>query len=558
MNHYTSIKSFLLTCIVCVTIITASFGQANIPAIYLNPVINNKTAKGIQVRYAFHQQTAQATVLYFDLMQPYLQRTSDTIAQLSVKDKNGDACYKHSGDTVIDTRTLQVWKPARTIAGDITVDYFVHTAIAFPVKRGPHIDLQAAGNGLSGSLTGILLLPLLGDTISTKLAWQLPADHHAVSSAGEGDVTIHTDFTSFLSTQFMEGSFFAYPKENRSKGFSFFALGQDANEMQLAAAWPGKAYNVLREKLLGSKDKPFRVFIRTYDGGPLQSGVAVNGCFTVYLPPGMPALTADIHSLIAHEMVHAFVEGLNSEEEGLNDWYNEGIADYLSLKIPYEAGLYTPGEYDTLINEEAALYYTNAIRETPEKDIPAVKWSGRNAWSIGYSRGALYFTNLDAKLKRFTQGKLTVTDLINEITQLNRSAKKATDSSWINLLQEKAGDWAVKDWQDMMNGKLIIPEPDCYPGFALTQITTGIFDLGFKQPLSIRAGEHIKDLDTNSAAAKAGLEDGDEIANTIAINDAYTSYDNTLTITVRRNGALIPITFKPRKGKYVAYKWTKQ
>jgi predicted metalloprotease with PDZ domain len=63
--------------------------------------------------------------------------------------------------------------------------------------------------------------------------------------------------------------------------------------------------------------------------------------------------------LIAHETVHAFVGSLHAQE-GEDDWYSEGIADYLCMVLPLEAGLYTPAEFGKLINEEA--HFTTPMR----------------------------------------------------------------------------------------------------------------------------------------------------------------------------------------------------
>ncbi|MDJ1501645.1 hypothetical protein [Xanthocytophaga agilis] len=58
-----------------------------------------------------------------------------------------------------------------------------------------------------------------------------------------------------------------------------------------------------------------------------------------------------------------------------------------------------------------------------------------------------------------------------------------------------------------------------------------------------------------SAAEKAGLLEEDEIATTIAINPTYSSYTLPVTITVRRAGHVISITFQPRRGQVDAIEW---
>lgn len=538
----------------------ASFGQTSfIKEIHLTPHFDNKgnaIDMGVAYRLFFADTIGAHDVeLFFDKMQPFLERKKDVVTNLKVTDDKGIVPFKITEDVNKNDAVLQHWVSTRAVTATALVNYVVPVAVPFPVKRGPHIDLQAAGGGLSGAFNGFLLLPPLRDTIDIRIIWHLPKGQMAVTTFGLGNCTIKSSVTNLLNCQFLAGPLFSYPVTGANKGFGMYALGRTKDEMNSSIAWPEKAYEQLRQQLNGSANESFRFFIRTYDGGPLNSGVATNGSFLIYLPASQKATDPKLKSLVAHEMVHAFLLGLNSKTEGLDDWYNEGIADYLSIKIPYETGLYSKEYYDTLINQEAALYYTNIYRETPEKDIPAIKWSGRNAWSLGYSRGALYFTNLDAKLRRLTSGKVSVISLVNKITALNKKGVKADDSAWVQLLRKDAGEWAVDDWKTMMSGKLLLPEPDAYPGWEMHKIQIGLFDMGFSLPKSIRAGEHIKRLAKDSPAALAGLQEGDEIAITIAINDAYSSYTMPITITVKRDGNLIPITFKPYQGSIVGIKW---
>jgi hypothetical protein len=537
-----------------------SFAQTSfIKEIHLTPHFNNKgNAISMGVNYSLYFTDTAAVhdvELFFDKMQPFLERKTDVVTDLKVTDDNGAVALKIADDVNKYDAVMQHWVSTRAVTGVVAVTYVVPVAVPFPVKRGPHIDLQAAGGGLCGAFNGFLLIPALPDTINIRIIWHLPNGQMAVTTFGVGDCTIKSSRSNLLNCQFMAGPLFSYPAGGANKGFGMYALGRTKDEMDGSIAWPEKAYEQLRRQLNGSADESFRFFIRTYDGGPLNSGVATNGSFLIYLPASQQATDPELKSLIAHEMVHAFLLGLSSKTEGLDDWYNEGIADYLAIKIPYTAGLYSKEYYATLINKEAALYYTNIYRETPEKDFPTIKWSGRNAWSLGYSRGAIYFANLDAKLRRLTTGKVSVISLVNAITALNKQGVKADDSTWVQLIRKDAGEWAVDDWKKMMSGKLMVPEPDAYPGWEPHKIQIGFFDMGFSLPKSIRAGQHIKGLEKNSPAALAGLQEGDEIATTITINDAYVSYTKSITITVQRDSKLIPITFKPYQGNTEGIEW---
>ncbi len=551
--------SFLLLLLV----ITSAVKAQDLPIIkeiHLSPDLDRSgKAVGLHVNYSVQYNTDKShdLKLLFNSLQPYLDRSTDVVTRLSVIDTQGAVSYRAYPDTNINDLSLQVWKGNRPVKGkNIKIDYHIPVAVSIPKRRGPHIDLQATGGGLAGAFTSFLLYPEMLNSVDLSLKWYLPKGFMAVTSKGENDCQIKADLSELMFCQFIVGKMFAYPEGRRSNGFSLYALGRKSDEMKQAASWVEKVYAHLRNRLNGKAENPFRIFIRTYEGGPLASGVAVMGGYTLYLPPSEDATSADIHSLIAHETVHAFVGSLHAQE-GEDDWYSEGIADYLCMVLPLEAGLYTPAEFGKLINEEAALYYTNAIREVSEKDIPSVKWSGRNAWSIGYSRGAMYFANLEAKLKRI-HSQVTVVALINQITQQAEAGEYVTKHTWEKLLATSVGQWAVEDWKAMLSGKLIVPEPDIYEGYTVRKITTGVFDLGFAKPMKVQKGEIVKGLDPNSEAAKAGLQEGDEILASININKTYTSYSNTLSIPVLRKGKKYTISFQPRKGSFEAYEFVKK
>lgn len=533
-----------------------------IPVISITPYFDESgAAAGVDVRYEVKPgrsaQDAAPMSLFYNTFSPYLDRNTDSIAGLTAIDAIGPVTFTQAADSSLYGLTMQTWTSDRAIKGTLAVSYRVPVALAHPKRRGPHMELQTAGQGLSGTFTSFMLIPYLGESITTSMVWNLPAGQRFVSSMGEGSLAIQASVTDFLFTQFLAGPLFTYPEGDRSKGLSLFALGRSSRECHEGAMWIEQVYRQMQRQLGGDADEPFRIFIRSYDGGPLSSGSARPNAYTLYLAPEDKLNSTDIHCLIAHETVHAFTGRLASLGND-SDWYNEGIADFLALTIPYDSGLYTEAEFETLVNQEAALYYTSVFRTLPARDIPRIKWSGRNAWATGYSRGCMYFINLDAKLRRDQDGTVRALDLINEITESTKFGQTANDSLWLALLAKRAGQWAVDDWNNMIAGNLIVPEPDAFAGYQVQEIRTGVFDLGFGHPLRVARGETIAHLDTASAAALAGMKEGDVISRTIDINKAYVSFDSELTIPVTRAGTPLAITYKPRQGSQVAYKWVRR
>lgn len=140
---------------------------------------------------------------------------------------------------------------------------------------------------------------------------------------------------------------------------------------------------------------------------------------------------------------------------------------------------------------------------------------------------------------------------------MKKRGEKITSDSWAHLLKDAAGTWELADYEKILSGKLLIPADDAFgERFKRKPVKAGFFDLGFDDPKSIKAGEHIKNLRANSPAAKAGLKEGDIINNDVDLLPLYKSYSKSLTFDVRRNGKIIPITYHPRSTPASAYKWT--
>ena len=82
------------------------------------------------------------------------------------------------------------------------------------------------------------------------------------------------------------------------------------------------------------------------------------------------------------------------------------------------------------------------------------------------------------------------------------------------------------------------------------------FELGFDSKSLISQPRIVHGLVPGSAAAAAGLRDGDEIAAPVGGLDSIQGDQNaTLTLQIRRNGAVTPLTYLPRGEITDAYQW---
>jgi hypothetical protein len=514
--------------------------------------------EGIRVSYelsALSKLPGTSLFLYFDTLEPALQRTRDQVKELVAEDAAGAVSFlvpvqQKQGDTL-----NQVWQTTRPVQGPFRVSYFVPVAEPLPNKRGPHIDLQAAGNGISGAFVSFLLAPPLKGTLELQVHWDLPAGQTAVSSYALGDFNRRITLTDLRTTLFLAGPLETYPSSLLEGGISFYALGLSSGELAEIAGWASKAYEAERAAFHGPIGEPFRFLIRSYAGGPITSGRADLGAFMLYIPAGAKPKSLALHSLIAHEMVHALIRDLDDAPEDEGDWYTEGTADYFAIVLPYKASLFDPCEYVTVVNEEAAMYYTNSLRDIPNRDLTKMMWTGRNAWTVPYARGALYFADLDEKLRQ-RHAHVAVLDLVNETSRRIRLGAPANNQTWRDVLARRAGKWAVSDWTRMLQGRLILPLDAFGEAMKGVPVSIGFFDLGFEKPERLNAGSRVAQVQPESPAAKAGLRDGDTLIESLDLNPYYRSFGDPMTLHVLHDSVPTFITYDPHMGSHPGMKWT--
>lgn len=517
-------------------------------------------ANGMAVKYSYTPapDSKAPLTLELDTLEPGLERSTDVVAGLVASDDRGALPLQNQGRREKGPRTYETWTTARPTSGTVHVSYRMHVARNVVTKRGPVVDLQAAGGGVSGGYVGFLVLPdIAGATLDTQVHWNLPPGEKAVSSYGEGDYRGTFTADKLTGALFLAGPVKTYraPGQAKGAGLEVHGLGIPQKQLESAGGWAARAYAAEVKAFNLGNARPYRFMIRSYDGGANPSGRAAEQSFLLYVPPGADPGTNTLHNTVAHEMVHSLARYLEKEDVD-GDWYTEGMADYLALVIPDTAGLYTPSDYLELVKSQSAGYYTNAKRSVPNSGIAATVWTGRNAWLLPYNRGAMYFADLDAKL-RSRGAKVSVLDLANEMSRRIDAGEPADRHTWLDVLSARTGPWAIRDWNDMMDGKIIFPVAGAFgPCMHARKQDVRIFDLGFSSPVRLNAGSVIGGLKQGSPAELAGLRNGDLLVTSTDINPAATSLDEPVVLHVRRNGKPMTISFDPRGGSQSGQAWT--
>lgn len=536
----------------------------DVPTLELNLApthATNGSADGMAVSYTYTAPPAgkpAPLTLQFDTLEPGLQRSSDVVTELKVSDDKGSLSVGPAVRKEQGPHSFMTWTTSRPVTGTLHVAYRVPVAPGKVARRGPQLDLQAAGNGVSGGFIAILALPeSASPRIDTRVTWQLAQGETAVTSYGEGDYTGTFTLARLNDTLFLAGPVTIYrrPGQASDDGLTIYGLGVAREKLEGAGGWASAAYAAEVKGFRLEGHRPYRFMVRSFTGGSGPSGRAAEHSFMLYVPPGADPGTDDLHYVVAHEMVHSLARYLEKEDVD-GDWYTEGLANYLGITVPGAAGLYTPERYAGLVEAESTSYYTNARRSLPNTELAKTAWLGRNAWLLPYNRGAMYFADLDAKLKAHGAG-VTVLDLANEMSARIDAGAPSDRTTWLDVLSKHAGAWAFDDWNAMMEGKTIFPADGAFGACMHSRRTdVRIFDLGFATPVGLSAGSTIGGLVPGSRAAQAGLRDGDVLEARVDISPLFRSIDKPVELPVRRDGKSLTIRYNPSAGSTPGLTWT--
>jgi len=151
--------------------------------------------------------------------------------------------------------------------------------------------------------------------------------------------------------------------------------------------------------------------------------------------------------------------------QGVSSWFSEGLTSYYTLVLPLRGGFETVEEYADGINRLAERYYTSpAIRMSAEA-IAEVGFGDEAIRSTPYSRGAVYFADLDARIRARSEGSRSLDDLMRKIFHRRQDDPDYNfdHDAWIEAITAELGPEAAAEFNArIIEGELIIPVSDAF------------------------------------------------------------------------------------------------
>ncbi|WP_293373103.1 hypothetical protein [Phenylobacterium sp.] len=512
-------------------------------------------AVDITLRIPAADAPAGAAVLNLGIVIANTDTVANTLTGLSASDDAGPLPLSVKDDPPA-IEYERHWIAGRDVKGTLTVHYRAPVDDTPPARgSGPPYSLRTEGGGVSAVGNTFILLPEGSRARPIALRWDLKAlgaNAKATSSFGEGDVDLPSGPAARLHRAlYMAGPMHREPAQVKATGFSAAWLGEPPFDPRPLMVWAGKLHSWMSGFFKDPAEPPYRVILR-YNPINAGGGAALTNSFL--LTWGETAKDPEkLKGTLAHEMIHTWTAtGLGGQ------WYAEGIAVHYQALLPLRAGMITPADFLDDLNATARRYYTNALNDTPDREVGPRFWEDTRIRTLPYDRGAMYFAVLDGKIRRASGGKHSLDDLINEMVRRRRVGEPMNETAWQELIGKELGDDGRKLHADMLAGKLMLPESgDFGPCFARTTAKFRRFDLGFEAKSLVGDVKTIRDLKPDSEAAKAGLLNGDVVTYSVAMDSVQGDPKRMLTLKVTRGGKTFPITYLPRGETVDAYQWAR-
>lgn len=258
------------------------------------------------------------------------------------------------------------------------------------------------------------------------------------------------------------------------------------------------------------------------EGSISLGGTGLDDAFSLY--GGTDTDLSFMRGLLAHEHMHTWSpRALGSmtddpELEAEGYWFSEGFTDFLTHRTLLRSGIWSLEEFVAAVNAEMLAYSVSPYRTAPNRVIREKFWSDQDVQKLPYRRGMLLALYWDYRLRRATNGRLDLDDVL--LAQADRvKALRARDENpvaptlFASLYREMGGPDLAEDYARMAVGgqAVLLPESQ-FGGCARIQtIVRAKFHRGWDAQATTNNGNKVTGLRPDSPAYAAGLREGMQI-----------------------------------------------
>lgn len=411
-------------------------------AITFRPVSENGAVAAIDVTMTL--EIDGALKLDAPIVYPGAPGTADRMRNITVTDKEGAVPLTISEDPPVPGGFpyFRHWQANRPVSGPVRVTWRA-LVMAPGGAGGPAFGIRAVDRGVVGAGSTLLLLPDRPSIATTRVHWDLsglPSGSIAAMSHGDGDLVLSGPPSQLTQSWFMAGPLGRFPAAGQSDGFSAYWLGTPTFDAPAEMAWTARAHSYLAQHFPHLKPtQPYRVFLQFREQPPFGGATALHQSFMLARGPlregeerAAPRLT------LFHEMIHMWVGGIEAPV-GVSSWFSEGLTTYYQNLLPMKGGFISLDDYGREINELAESYYTNKARNWSAEAITKVGFTDEEIRHLPYRRSALYFADLDARIRAASKGKRDLETLLFPMFLARERGETFDQARWIAMVTAELG-----------------------------------------------------------------------------------------------------------------------
>ena len=504
---------------------------------------------------------AGTTVLAMPHVTSNVPTIAASVGELAARDDRGAVQLRYRDQGEGPTRQRE-WYAERAVAGILRFSYRAAMTEALAARgAAPPIELRSEEGAFSGAGATFLLHPTSGQH-DIELHWDLSAlgaGAHAVSSLQDRNAR-DVGMEALDSSYFMAGKIGLYPQAPDATGFFSAWQGNTPFDAEKLLTWTQRLRQHY-QAFFAVPATPYGVFLRRNRVNP-GGGMGMYNSFVVTYDDDRGNDPQQLELTLAHEMFHTFQPHMSSQYDGesLSEaWFNEGTAVFYQARLPFRYGMIDADAFLKDLNYTAARYYTNLLGNAPNGDVATRFWQDTRIRTLPYDRGFLYFVTVDDAMRKASGGRKSLDDLILAMLHRRQRDKPLGIADWEALLRDNLGEDAVRQLHAMLDGAAPLPASDAFgPCFERISQPMRRYELGFAPAALTESPRIVRDLIPGSAAAKAGVQNGDEITRPVGQDQLQGEQDGILTLQLLRDGKPLTVSYKPRGETVATWQWKRK
>lgn len=439
-------------------------------AIELTPIVEDGSVSAIEVAMTLDGGPSQDFAFTAPIVYPGAPGVAERMTRLSIVDARGPLPMAIRDDSPIPGGFpyFRHWRASRATTYPVTIRY--RAAVMAPGGiGGPAYGLRAVGGGVVGAGPGLLIVPDADPYARTALRWNLshlPAGAIASTSLGDGTTLTYAGGPTRLQRSWLlAGPAHRYPAKGVANGFSATWLGQAPFDATRAMAQTARAHAWLARYFPNLRPTPpYRVFMQFREAPPFGGGTALEQSFMLSRGPLRPgeAPVAPLSTLF-HEMIHQWTGSIEAPQ-GEASWFSEGLTTYYEKLLPMTSGFASVSDHGRAINGLAEAYFTSKARNWSAAQITKVGFADEEVRHTPYVRSAMYFFDLDARIRAKSAGRRTLNSIMFPLFLARERGERFDTARWEAIVSRELGPEEAERFRRLIlaGGDTLDPRPDAF------------------------------------------------------------------------------------------------